>query len=160
MENYSRTAMLVSFSEYQKKVAEKQKSDKDLELNPDKFKGIKPGAIIGQMYPDLCSQAAYINKDIEKLKSDMADTIKELFFEVGEEAVIMAIDYMSDYLTNSFQDLDEDDNSFSRKTLLSVQGDVYARGIIAKKLLNLYLDNNQLKKLKERRELTEKNILL
>lgn len=152
--------MLVPFSEYQKRAAEKQKSDKDLELIPDKFKEVKPETVIGQMYPDLCSQAAYINMDVETLKSNMVDTIKDLFFEIGKDAVTMTIDSMSEYLASLFQDLNEDDNSFSRKALLSIQGDVYARGIIAKKLFNLYLDNMQLRGLKERQELTEKNILL
>lgn len=154
--------MLVPFSEYQKRVAEKQKSDKDLELIPDKFKEVKPETVIGQMYPDLCSQAAYINRDVETLKSNMVDTIKDLFFEVGEDAVTMTIDSMSEYLANFFQvqDLDEDDNTYSKKALLSIQGDVYARGIIAKALFNLYLSNNRLKDLSRKQKLTQQNILL
>lgn len=39
MENYSRTAMLIPFQEYQKKVTKKQQSDKDLVFDPERFKG-------------------------------------------------------------------------------------------------------------------------
>lgn len=160
MKNYSRTAMFIPFTEYQKKVAEKQQSDKGLILNPDEFKERVPGAVIGQMYPDLCSQAAYINKDIDDTKTKITESVKELFFEVGEDAIKMAIDSMSDYLTDFFQDLDEDDNSYSRKTLISVQGDVYVRGIIAKSLLDLYLSNKRMKELVDRQKLAQQNILL
>lgn len=154
--------MFIPFTEYQKRVAEKkeQQSDKDLPLNPDLFNGVTPGAVIGQMYPDLYSQAAYINKDIDDTKTKITESVKELFFEVGEDAIKMAIDSISDYLTNFFQDLDEDDNSYSRKTLISVQGDVYARGIIAKSLLDLYLSNNRMKKLVDQQKLAQQNILL
>ena len=112
------------------------------------------------MYPDLCSQAAYINKDIDDTKTKITESVKELFFEVGEDAIKMAIDSMSDYLTDFFQDLDEDDNSYSRKTLISVQGDVYVRGIIAKSLLDLYLSNKRMKELVDRQKLAQQNILL
>ena len=161
MENYSRTAMLIPFTEYQKKVAEgKKQSDKDLALNPDKFKGVKPGAIIGQIYPDLYSQAAYINKDIDELKTKITESVKNLFSSMGEDNIKMEIDSMSDYLTNFFQDLDEDDNRHSRKTLISVHGDVYAQGIIAKILFDIYLSNRHINKLLALKELTQQNILL
>lgn len=88
MENYSRTAMHIPFEEYQKKVAEKQQPSNDSTVNLDRFKGGgKPAAVIGEIYPDLYSQAAYINKDIAEIKATVVESVKALFDDMGEDAV-------------------------------------------------------------------------
>lgn len=164
MENYSRTAMLVPFTEYQKKVAEKkQQPDKDLALNPDKFKGVKPSAIIGQIYPDLCSQAAYINKDIDELKTKITESVENLFFSMGEEAINIAIDSISPYVDNylDFSSADNDDEEivFTKKGLRELSGDIYIRAELAKTLLDLYLKKIKLKELYDLKKSAQNNIL-
>lgn len=164
MENYSRTAMLIPFTEYQKKVAEKkQQSDKDLALNPDKFKGVKPGAVIGQMYPDLCSQAAHINKDMDELKTKITESVENLFSSMGEEAINIALDSTYEYVDTLLDLPDSRKDAESEITtdgLYDLLNGVYCRIDLAKTLLDLYLKHERMKELCDRQKLAQQNILL
>lgn len=158
MENNQRVTMCIPFSEYLKKIAEKNNQGGG--MSPYNYKGVKPSCVIGDMYPDLYSQASYINKDIDEAKSKMSEAIKDLFDIAGEDFINMVIDSISHYLIFVFQELDEEDNKFSKRELFNIQSDVFCRGELAKTLLALYQRNERLKELKERAELTQKNILL
>lgn len=165
MKNYSRTAMLIPFTEYQKKVAEKQQSDKDSTLIPDKFENVKPEAIIGQIYPDLCSQAAYINKDIDDMKSKISESVKNLFGSMGEEAINFVLDSVYQHVDKfldlpNFSDDADKEYSFTKEGLYDLSSKVFLHIDLAKALLDLYIKNDRMKTLHERQELTQQNILL
>lgn len=157
MENYSRKAMLIPFDDYLTILESRNNSD--VGIVPDNFKAAKPNSVVGEAYPDLYSQASYINRDISELKSKMAESVKELFQEIGEDAIEFAIDSIGDYLSSFFRDSD-DENTFSGETLRLVMSEAYCRGITAKTLLKLYVQNERLRKLNSELELTQKNILL
>lgn len=165
MENYPRTAMHIPFEEYQKKITEKQQSSNESDVGTDGLGGGKPAAIIGEIYPDLRSQAAYINKDIADIKATVVESVKGLFGNMGEEAVKLSLDSIYDYV-ESFLALSreasnpDEEYSFTRKGLITLTNQVYSRVDLAKTLLDLYLNHRRLMELDDRLKLTKRNILL
>ena len=158
--------MPIPFTEYQKELAEKkEQSDKDLALNPDKFKGVKPGAIIGQIYTDLYSQAAYINEDIDELKTKITESVKDLFSSMGEDAINITLDSTCEYvntllaLPDSRKDAGEE-CKITTDELYDLLNGVCCRIDFAKNLLDLYLKHERMKELLALKELTQQNILL
>lgn len=125
MEIYSRTAMHIPFDDYLTMLESRNNSNDG--IVPDNFKAVKPNNIVGEAYPDLYSQASYINRNISELKSKMAESVKELFQEIGEDAIEFAIDSIGDYLSSFFRESD-DENTFSSETLRLVISEVYCRG--------------------------------
>ena len=134
-------------------------------MNPDKFKGVKPGVIIGQIYPDLYSQAAYINKDIDELKTKITESVKNLFSSIGEEAINITLDSTYEYvdtllaLPDSRKDAGEE-CEITTDGLYDLLNGVYCRIDLAKTLLDLYLKHERMKELCDRQKLAQQNILL
>lgn len=159
MENYSRVSMLIPFSEYQQKIGEKPKKDPV----PDFEGGGNPKCIIGPVYPDLGSQAAYINRDIQKAKEGICQAVTDIFDLMGEEAVNIAIESMYDFTTGHLslggQNMKED-CGFTWKGLSDLEDGIYYRKELAKNLFSLYLKNNRLRDLDYENKLTQQGILL
>ena len=92
---YTRCAMLVPFQEYQKKIASKKdnktEDEKEDYLNPEDYKNDKPSSIIGEVYPDLYSQASYLNQDLERIKEKFIEYVNEFEFSVGCINVLYSI---------------------------------------------------------------------
>lgn len=167
MENYSRASMLIPFSEYQKIVAERQQPGEELVLNPERFKegAGKPNAIIGQMYPDLYSQAAYINKDIDDVKTKISESVKNLFDSMGKEAINLVLDSVYQHVDRfldfpGFSDGADKECRFTKEGLCDLSNKVFLHIDLAKTLLDIYIKNDRMKTLYERQELTQQNILL
>jgi len=160
MENYSRTSMLIPFSEYQKKVDKKEESDNT--HIPD---GGIPRCVIGETYPDLYSQAMYIERDMEKVRGEITGLIKGLFDDMGDEAVSIAIDSIYDFtarhlgIGDNISDLSENCD-LTWKGLRNLENGIYCRGELAKTMLSLYLKNSRLRNLRHDMKLTEQNVLL
>lgn len=164
MKDFSRTAMTVPFSVYKERVEQKEETKK-IGLDPNTFKGVVPAGVSGQMYPDLYSQAAYINRDIEKAKTETVDLVEGLFDMMGDEAIVIAIDSIRNFVDSFLQLPDcmneaEEEYDFSKAGLYDLSNGVYNRSEVAKTMLELYLKNERLRDLKDRAELTQKNILL
>ena len=161
MENYSRTAMHVPFEEYLKKIAKKQQPSNNSEVNPDSFKGGgKPAAVIGEIYPDLYSQAAYINKDIAEIKAAIVESVKSLFDGMGEDVIKTSIDSIYTYVDSFLGISDEEEYCFTKKGVFELSNQVYCLVNMTKTLLDLYLKHQRLKEMDNRSNLTKRNILL
>lgn len=165
MENSTRTAMLIPFSDYEKKMPNKKESDKEADkvLKPIDFKGVKPTMVTGHIYPDLYSQASYLNKDIEDVKTGIAEAVDELFDSIGEEAVIVSIESIYDYVGRTLNTEGNDMNEmceFTWKGLRDIESEVYCRKEMAKTMLSLMLKRNRLNELESNIEKTKQNILL
>lgn len=127
--------------------------------------GGEPYAIIGKMYPDLYSQAAYINKDIDDIKSKISESIKNLFGSMGEEAINLVLDSVYQYVDKfldlpDFSDDADKEYSFTKDNLYDLSSKVFLHVDLAKTLLDLYLKNERMKDLLDRQKLAQQNILL
>ena len=160
MENFSRMTMLIPFSEYQKKIEAKAGSG-DSQI----LKGGVPRCVIGETYPDLYSQAMYIERDMEKVRGEITGLIKGLFDDMGDEAVSIAIDSIYDFtarhlgIGDNISDLSENCD-LTWEGLRNLENGIYCRGELAKTMLSLYLKNSRLRNLRHDMKLTEQNVLL
>lgn len=162
MKNYSRTAMLLPFSEYMAK-AEVKRNEREPEVNPMDYENVMPKAVIGEVYPDLPSQAAYINRDIQEANQKIVEATKEMFDCVGEEAIKIQLDSLSSHLDDFIMVNDscaEKEYTFTRKSLIGLSSDIYCRKELAKSMLSLYQLYDRVRDLKHKQEMTKKNILL
>lgn len=117
------------------------------------------------MYPDLYSQAAYINKDIDDVKTKISESVKNLFGSMGEEAINLVLDSVYQYVDKfldlpDFSDDADKEYSFTKDNLYDLSSKVFLHVDLAKTLLDIYIKNDRMKTLYERQELTQQNILL
>ena len=134
-----------------------------VKLNPAEFVGKQAACKIGNIYPNLPSQASYINKDIEKVKEGIVDIVEQLHTSAGMDNAKLIIDAMDHRVENEItlsKDCDECGDHFTKETVREMSNDVYALGEMAKSLIDLSKLTGRLQELDERAELTKKNVLL
>lgn len=159
MENYSRTAMFIPFSEYIQKIG----TPESISTPNSKEGGGKPKCVAGNVYPDLGSQSSYINLDLTKAKEEISETVKDLFQSIGDEAIGITIESIYDFASNYLDTKDKDpreDSGFTWEELSGLEDGIYYRKEVAKTLLSLYDKHKRIRNLEQNIELTKQGVLL
>ena len=136
-------------------------NENQVNFNPDDFINVTPVAKVGNTYPDLYSQASYLNKDIDRIKDEMCEKVIRLSFEQGDEAISKILDAIYNFILGEYtmsNDIDESD--ITPDFINNIANEVYSYNVIAKSIMDLLSLSRRLSEIDERIELTKHNVLL
>ena len=160
-DNTKRVAMLRHYDDYRQVVedcerAEGKAPERDL-------RGVEPVAVVGEHYPDLYSQQAYLKEDKDRAEHEMAREVKDMFNDIGTDAILAVCESATDFINTELPLEDTDDGSrltLNRQYVQRIHNGVWERIALAKKLVALYRLHRDLRETRQRQDLTDKNVLL
>lgn len=130
------------------------------EANPSDYIKREPTAKVGDTYPDLYSQAAYVNRDIKRISGDLLKQVADLKSYGGFETVEHVMDSVYHFLVNEFELSDDCPEYFTKEMRLDILNGVYGRIELAKALLNIFRLSEGLSDKDDVIKLTKQYILL
>lgn len=160
-DNTKRIAALRRYDDYRQVVEDRERAkgkapERDL-------RGVEPVAVVGELYPDLYSQQAYLKEDKDRAEHEMAREVKDMFDDIGEDAILAACESATDFINTELPLEDTDDCSrltLNRQYVERIHNGVWERISLAKKLVKLYRLHRDLRENRRRQDLTDKNVLL
>lgn len=128
-------------------------------LNPKDFEGIQPVVKAGCIYPDLYSQASYLNKDIKNLNDRLLEAIEELTSWERYGSVERILDALYNHILQEAE-ASKDRDEVTSRDINDIANDTFCYNQLAKGLLNILLITDCIKEKKESMEFTKHRILL
>lgn len=148
-DNTKRVAMLRHYDDYRQVVEDRERAEGKA---PERdLRGVEPVAVVGEHYPDLYSQQAYLKED------------KDMFNDIGTDAILAVCESATDFINTELPLWDTDDGSrltLNRQYVQRIHNGVWERIALAKKLVALYRLHRDLRETRQRQDLTDKNVLL
>lgn len=140
----------------------KDDSKKQIEetINPSDFSKVSPVQKIGHIYPDLYSQASYLIKDVENIKSEIVEIVNDINQTAGNANVKFIIDSIYHFIESEIETSKDFDDYFDDDNLKRLSSDVYARVKLAEQILDLISLSDNLKYVTRNMELTKQHLLL
>lgn len=129
-------------------------------INPSDFKDLVPVHSMKKVYPDLYTQARYLNLGVERVKKEMVGIIDEINQEAGSDNVKMIIDSIYHFVDTEISISKDCEDYFDEDNLRELSSNVYHRAQLAKHLLDLICLSNELRSIKHDIDLTKQHILL
>jgi hypothetical protein len=128
-------------------------------INPDDFTNATPVAKVGFYYPDLYTQACHLNRDIERINSEIYDGLEKLVQWKRYGAIERMLDAIQNYIEQEAEN-SKDWDMITPENIKDIASEVFAYNVIAKNLLNLLNLMSRLDGLKREVEFTKHHVLL
>lgn len=130
-------------------------------INPRDFINATPVAKVGHTYPNLYSQASYLLSDVDRLKNEICDKVKEMNFMNGDGNIAILLDAIYNLLCNELYSIEEDqDKVITPENSRHIKNEVYSIVDMSKAVLDILNLSSRLDNMMERIEYTKKHILL
>lgn len=160
-DNTKRIAALRRYDDYRQVVEDRERAEGKA---PERdLRGVEPVAVVGEHYPDLYSQQAYLKDDKDRAEHEMAREVKDMFNDIGTDAILAVCESATDFINTELPLEDTDDGSrltLNRQYVQRIHNGVWERIALAKKLVALYRLHRDLRETRQRQDLTDKNVLL
>ena len=160
-DNTKRIAMLKRYDDYRQVVEERERAEG--KAPESDLRGVEPVAIVGDHYPDLYSQQAYLKDDKDRAEHNMAREVQDMFDDIGADAILAACESATDFINTELPLEDTDEGSrltLNRRCVQRIHNGIWERIALAKKLVALYRLHRDLCETRRQQDLTDKNVLL
>lgn len=129
-------------------------------LNPENFKNSKPVIKVGNMYPNLYTQATHQNEKLNNISERIIKEIDSIRWSIGFECVSILIDSMHKSIQEKVDELKENGSDIGHEDLQKITHHVFSVGEYAKSMMNIMDLHQTMNRKGEEINLTQNNILL